>query len=165
MITYKEAHKYFEYKDGNLYWKRYRNNNAKAGDKVGYYMGADKKYLATKFEGEFVFVHRLIYLMHHGIFPDEVNFIDGNSHNTRIDNLRSMTRSETTFSSRKRKDNTSGYKGVSFDNTKSKWQAVITKNRKRTFIGYFDDKESAYEAYLEMAYALWGDLASKHVNA
>lgn len=164
MITYKEAHKYFEYKDGNLYWKRYRNNNAKVGDKVGYYMGADKKYLATKFKGEFVFVHRLIYLMHHGIWPEETFFIDGNSKNTNIDNLRNTTRSEITFKSPRRKDNTSGYTGVSFDNTKHKWQAIITKNRKRTFIGYFDDKESAYEAYSEMAYVLWGVGINKHVN-
>ena len=43
--------------------------------------------------------------------------------------------------------NTSGYRGVSFDNNRNKWHSYISINRKRKFIGYFNTALEAAKAY------------------
>lgn len=42
--------------------------------------------------------------------------------------------------------NTSGYKGVTWNKKRKKWQAQIQFKKKNYFLGYFDDKEEAYGA-------------------
>lgn len=42
-----------------------------------------------------------------------------------------------------RRDNSSGYTGVWFDKSRSKWCAQITVNKKRIDLGRFDDFEAA----------------------
>ncbi len=44
-------------------------------------------------------------------------------------------------------NNTSGFKGVSWDKRIGKWVAHIQHNRKQTNLGSFDTKEEAYAAY------------------
>lgn len=44
--------------------------------------------------------------------------------------------------------NTSGYKGVSYHKKNKKWQASITVNYKRIYLGYFTNKQEAIEARL-----------------
>lgn len=45
--------------------------------------------------------------------------------------------------------NTSGYKGVRWDNSRSKWTASITFQKKYYFLGRFDKKEDAIKARKE----------------
>ena len=44
------------------------------------------------------------------------------------------------------RNNTSGHKGVSWDEKSNKWQAYITVNKKRIHLGRFPNKEDAVEA-------------------
>lgn len=44
---------------------------------------------------------------------------------------------------------TSKYKGVSYIRKLDKWVSRIEKNKKRIFLGYFNDEISAYKAYLK----------------
>lgn len=53
-----------------------------------------------------------------------------------------------------RTDNTSGYKGVSFN--KGKWQASIMKDGHQRHLGYFDAIEDAARAYNQAATELFG---------
>lgn len=55
--------------------------------------------------------------------------------------------------------NTSGYKGVSWNKKKNKWEANIQDNRKKRFLGYFETKENAAEAYNKRALEQWGEYA------
>lgn len=41
------------------------------------------------------------------------------------------------------KNNTSGYKGVTWDKSRQKWQAQMNINNKHIFLGYFKDKSDA----------------------
>lgn len=55
-----------------------------------------------------------------------------------------------------RKNNASGFKGVSFSKPKGKWSAAISINGKICHIGYFLEPESAAKAYDAIAYKEWG---------
>jgi hypothetical protein len=46
-----------------------------------------------------------------------------------------------------RKDNTSGYRGVSWEKTSQKWGAYIRRQGKRQFLGFFETPEEAAAAY------------------
>lgn len=45
------------------------------------------------------------------------------------------------------KNNTSGYRGVTWDKSKQKWMAQVTVNYKHLHLGYFTDPEEASRAY------------------
>ena len=62
-------------------------------------------------------------------------------------NCRVVTYSVQSINTKTRKDNSSGYRGVSKD--KHGWRASIQINKKRKFLGYFDTAEQASEAYEE----------------
>ena len=55
-----------------------------------------------------------------------------------------------------RKDNTSGYRGVSLDKSTGKWAAYIRRNGKRQFLGLFETPEAASAAYGDMDARLGG---------
>lgn len=59
----------------------------------------------------------------------------------------------------KRADNTSGYKGVTWDKREQKWRARIGKEGKRKHLGYFDTAEEAHEAYKNAAPEYHGEFA------
>lgn len=64
-------------------------------------------------------------------------------------NCRCVSYSTQAINTTLRKDNKSGFKGVSKD--KHNWRADIQINKKKKFLGYFNSPEEASEAY-EMAY-------------
>ena len=87
------------------------------------------------------------------------------NHNTldnRRENLRKCTALENCQNARKRRDNTSGFKGVTWNKHKEKWQAQITHNKKHRFLGYFSTAKEAAKSYDEYATKHFGQFA--HVN-
>lgn len=55
-----------------------------------------------------------------------------------------------------RKNNSSGFKGVSYSKPKGKWAAAISVEKRLRHIGYFSCAEDAALAYDAVAHALWG---------
>ena len=102
-------------------------------------------------------MHRLILGEVEGRHSDHVN-LDGLDN--RRANLRVCTHTENNRNSRKRKDNTSGYMGVSWYARRKKWQAIIGADREKHWLGYFDDIEEAARAYDAAALALHGEFAT-----
>jgi hypothetical protein len=62
-----------------------------------------------------------------------------------------------------RKTKSSKYKGVSWHDQNSKWQAYIRINRKYKYLGYFTDEVDAAIAYNEAAIMNFGEHASLNV--
>lgn len=100
-----------------------------------------------------VYLHRVIM----GEPSLEVDHIDGDGLNNRRKNLREATSSQNKHNTGLRKNNSSGYKGVTWDKKNSKWQAQITLCRKVKKLGRFATPEEAYEAYCKASAELHGE--------
>ena len=147
MITQELALKFFEYKDGVLYWKSmpYKRNDL-IGTEAGTLDGDRRQITINKKHYK---THRLVYLMFHGFMPKEIDHIDGNSLNNNIENLRPATRSEQLCNTGLRKTSKSGVKGVSWDSNRNKWTVVVTKNKQTMYRNRFDDLELAQLVAIE----------------
>jgi hypothetical protein len=88
-----------------------------------------------------------------------VDHIDGNGLNNQRANLRAATKSQNSRNVAVRSDNTSGFKGVSWDKVARKWRAYISVDRKRKFLGYYTDPAEAALAYDRAALAASGEFA------
>jgi hypothetical protein len=86
-----------------------------------------------------------------------VDHIDNNRTNNNINNLRWATLSENGMNALMSKNNTSGFKGVTFDKKRNKWVAQITFDNKGMLIGRYHTKEEAIEARKLKALELFGE--------
>lgn len=84
--------------------------------------------------------------------------IDGNGLNNQKENLRLATKSQNQANARKRKDNTSGFKGVIPSGRK--WRAQISYLGNKICIGTFLTAEEAAKGYDIKAKELFGEFAS-----
>jgi len=104
-----------------------------------------------------VYLHcRLIWMYVYGVDPSdlEIDHINGNRADDRIQNLRIATRAQQQWNVGKTKSNTSGCKGVSFYKRLNKWRADIRLEGRQKNLGYFTTLEEAKVAYQKAADAL-----------
>lgn len=105
--------------------------------------------------------HRLAFLYMIGRLPDnEVDHINGIRDDNRWANLREATKAQNACNRLFNKNNTSGYKGVSFHPSSKKWQANIRVGGKQRYLGLFNTPEFAYEAYKLAAIELHNKFAN-----
>ena len=97
-------------------------------------------YRAVSVKGKEYMEHRVIFMFHHGYFPEEVDHIDGNKSNNRIENLRECTDSENSQNRGLSVLNNSGTKGVSFDKETNKWRSTIKINGKQILLLLLNQK-------------------------
>ncbi len=147
---------HFEYdaKTGKLTWKKPQfRSKAKVGAEVGVTRVTQwgKRYRCFFIRGKIYQVHRVIWKMQRHEIPDgyEIDHIDGNSLNNRIDNLRCVTSSENRKNRRMARNNTTGIVGVRQLRYGNKWGAHIKVEGKYIHLGTFDTKESAARARKE----------------
>lgn len=140
MIDLNTINELFEYKDGNLYWKKSRTSTIKVGQKVGTDCGHCLRVTVNKVPYK---VHRVIFFMHYGYLPRLVDHKDGNYKNNKIDNLREATHQENNRNQKLKPNNTSGCKNVTWNKTANKWQVGFTINKKFKYLGTYDDLELA----------------------
>ena len=87
----------------------------------------------------------------------EVDHKDGNPINNHINNLRWATSTQQKQNTKLRSDNSSGFKGVSFDNFTGKYLARICHNKKQMNLGLYETAEEASEVYELKATELFGE--------
>lgn len=89
----------------------------------------------------------------------EVDHIDGDGLNNQRSNLRLTTHQRNTLNQRVRRNNTSGYKGVSWHEHTQRWQARIASDGALLHLGIFDTPEEAAVAYNNAALEYHGEYA------
>jgi hypothetical protein len=146
----------FEYKDGDLIWK-INKGTAKKGDITGAYSSSG--YLNTVLHRKTYRTHRLIFLWHHGYLPKEVDHIDCNALNNRIENLRPSTRGENCRNRKVTDKNTSGVKGVSWYKQTNRWKVQLQVNGKKYNFGYYKDIDYAIFVANAMRYKYHKDFS------
>lgn len=104
--------------------------------------------------------HRVIWAMQTGEWPKgELDHEDTDRSNNRWGNIREATRSEQMQNQRLPESNSSGVKGVSWHKDRQKWQANITVNGRRKYLGLFDDLRLAEARVIEEREKLHGHFA------
>ena len=86
-----------------------------------------------------------------------IDHIDNNPLNNNINNLRFCSHQENSFNTKLSKNNSSGYKGVSFDIKYKQWKSYIIFNGKQIHLGNFNTKEEAIKARVKKAKELFGE--------
>lgn len=102
------------------------------------------------------FLHREIMKADKGV---EVDHRDGNGLNNRGSNLRLCSGVENSQNRSMRRDNASGYKGVSLHKRAGKWQAQLQIAGQYKYLGLFDQAIDAACAYDTAALAAFGEFA------
>lgn len=154
MLTQEEAHRLFEYRDGELFWKerprsdfktdlKWKQWNPKhAGKRAGCYSSSYATIGINKVHYQ---VHRIIYLWHHGFLPEIVDHADCNPKNNDISNLRAATKADNQRNAGMYAHNTSGIKGVVWSKAAKKWLARVKFMGVSKHLGTFESKNDAAE--------------------
>lgn len=138
---------------GLLVW-RFRHNqrpqwNSRYAGKVAghcFTNRSGKTYINIVVDGEKFLAHRVVWKMTKGDEPDEVDHIDGNGRNNRLENLRSSDCVSNHRNKRLSIKNSSGCVGVSRRSGRNKWRADIKVNGKSISIGSYDTFAEALAA-------------------
>lgn len=143
---------------GVFRWKVSKSQGTAAGSAAGFV--EREGYRRIKVDGRKYKAHRLAWLHVHGEWPSrEIDHVNRNPDDNRIDNLRLATASQNRGNSRRLSNNTSGYKGVSFRPETGRWRARISHGGKSTCLGDFSSPEEASAAYLSAAKAFFGEFS------
>jgi hypothetical protein len=113
-------------------------------------------YVCTTINNKKIRMHRLIMSCQK---DKEIDHINGNSLDNRKCNLRIVDRQQNNYNKRKMKNNTSGYKGVTYNKLNKKWLAQIQFNKQKIHIGLYDTVENAAIAYNIAAKEVFGEFA------
>lgn len=115
-----------------------------------------KKYPAPSRQNYTILLHRVLMDAPGGMDVDHVN---RNPLDNRRANLRICTHQQNLANTGPGRNNTSGYKGVSWDKQHRKWTATITVDYRQRHLGLFMEKRDAATAYNSAAFDAWGEFA------
>lgn len=143
MITQERLKELFDYQDGQLIWK-VKKARANKGDIAGCESNRNGIfYRQIKIDGKLHLAHRLVFLYHHNCLPVQIDHIDGNGLNNKIENLRAADASSNALNSKLKLSNTSTSKNVYWNAQRSKWMVQAIVDGKQKYFGVYDDLELA----------------------
>ena len=153
------AEKINEYLDidihtGSAKWKKTHFKGKKAGTINS------KGYIVVQVDKVQYTLHRLVWAVAHKCNPlTHIDHINGIRDDNRIENLRLANQAQNQANGRLRTNNTTGYRGVYWDSSIKRYTARIKKDGVSHYLGAFDTKVEAHQAYIKAAIQLFGEFA------
>lgn len=100
-------------------------------------------YVRGRFAGRVQHLHRVLIAVPAGFVVDHIN---GDKLDNRRVNLRTCRQAENSRNTPRKRNNTSGVTGVSWDTTRQRWLAHIKVDRKFINLGWHDSLDAAAQA-------------------
>lgn len=149
-FTQEQIREVFDYNAelGVLVWKK-----CQRADCIGTIAGTihGNGYSSVTLFGKRHYVHKVIWLFVHGTWPAVIDHIDENPTNNRLDNLREATHSQNHANYTRRAN------GVTKHGRK--FRARIMKDYVQRYIGSYDTREEAEEAYKQEHIRVFGEFS------
>ena len=121
-------------------------SNVKAGSRTG--SKTKKGYLLIRLNKKQYLAHRLAWFWMTGIWPAGlIDHKNTDKTDNRWGNLRQASNSDNLLNRGRNSNNSSGFKGVSFDKSAGKFAAYLTVKGQRKHLGYYETPEAAHAAY------------------
>jgi len=143
MITQERLKQLLHYNPETGVFTRIESNRK---DRLGKQPGSrnTKGHVQIRLDGTLYVAHRLAWLYMTGKFPtNQIDHIDGDKTNNKIVNLREATNKQNQENVPLQVNNTSGYRGVSFNKPTRKFRAYVCHNRQQITLGFFKTAEEA----------------------
>ena len=147
----------FTYDGKNLVWKDTRFAS-KIGKKAGTTTFAG--YRQITIDKVCTLEHRLVFMYVYGYMPKEIDHINGNRADNRIENLRECTATINNRNSKTPSTNQTGVKGVFWDNSRNKWHGRVWANGKFVFCKCYKEFEDAVKAVRQARQLHHGEYAN-----
>jgi hypothetical protein len=120
---------------GKITWK-IPGRKRRIGEQAGTWSNG---YIRIHFNRKLYAAHRIAWYLHYGRWPTgEIDHINRNRKDNRIENLRELTRAQNSLNDGKT------VRGVSFEKRRQKWR--VRAHRHTQWLGYFDTYEAACKA-------------------
>ena len=142
-LTHKELLYQLEYNllTGYFYWKIDKKSiiDIIEGNIAGS-LNKSTGYIEIGIQGKTYYGHRLAWFYVHGYWPENIiDHKDKIKHHNWINNLREVSKSCNLRNTGNPKNNTSGIKGISWNEINKKWIAQITVQSKNKYLGSYLD--------------------------
>lgn len=137
----------YEPETGRFFW-RTSGKGRRVGVQAGRVMRKGYRQISVDYKQ--YLEHRLAWFYIYKEWPRyQIDHINEVKTDNRIANLRDVLQTTNLLNqSKPQKNNTSGFRGVSFDDSNGKYRAQLMISKKQHHLGYFDTAENAYKAYL-----------------
>jgi hypothetical protein len=146
----------YDPESGIFRWLVKSNSRVNAGDIAGHLKRTG--YVHIGVDGTDYAAHRLAFLYMVGVLARvDVDHADGNKSNNRWSNLRLAGKSLNGANAKRRRDNTSGFKGVTWNGYR--WEASIQVSGRQIRLGTYTSPEEAHAAYCGGAKVAFGKFA------
>lgn len=149
-MTQERLKEVFDYVEstGSLVWRVRTGGTSVPGRQAGTF--DERGYIRIGVDGGIYRAHRLIWMYVHGVWPSgEIDHLDGDKSNNRLENLRDVTRSINQQNLRNpHKRGGSGSLGVSEHRETGKWRSRIWVDGKNKSLGLYKSKDEAHAAYV-----------------
>lgn len=142
-----EIREYINYNPdtGVFTWRKDHSTRMKKGKIVGNVQWDG--YYRVGFKGIPYYGHRVAWFLTYGVQPEhEIDHINGDRSDNRLDNLRAAKRKQNTYNTPVRKDSRTQVKGVHFRRDTGKYRAHCRVDGIVHWLGNFDKIEEAAEA-------------------
>lgn len=149
----------YDAETGVVRWKVAKSKNIRVGAAAGSIQ--NHGYVSLSIDGRRFYAHRIAWLLTYGEWPCRfIDHINGAGTDNRLSNLRLASNGENQMNAKKRRDNTSGVRGVYWDKSNTAWMVSIEANGKKVNAGRFKQKEEATRIANELRERLHGDFAN-----